>query len=53
MNYLEGADQDLSNFQGVLATYQATIAPPSQFSDRTIFLLIAAAVTIGAIALIK
>jgi hypothetical protein len=53
MNYLESADDDLANFQGVLAGYQATISPPGTFSDRTIFILIAAAVTIGAIALIK
>lgn len=53
MNYLGNADQDLSNFQGVLSAYKATIAPPSGLSDQAVFILGAAALTIAAILIIK
>lgn len=53
MNYLAGADQDLSDFQGVLASYKATIAPPSSFSDQSILIASVALIAIAAILITK
>jgi hypothetical protein len=53
VNYLENANADLAGFQTVLANYQATIAPPGQFSDTTVLLLIAAGVGVVLILAMK